>query len=138
MPRRRGQRARAKKRRGATMAKSKSVVRKKTKRSTAVQSDVKSLRVPADLAQQIDRWAKALGEDSHSEAIRSLLGIGLSAADRSAPMPIAPVPQSNLRGAAKPKTGTDHPADERPDGLESPDRRENENSWLRVPIPNAH
>ncbi len=118
------------------MAKSKSIVRKKT--TTAVQSDVKSLRVPADLAQQIDRWAKAMGEDSHSEAIRSLLGIGLSAADRSAPMPIEPVPQSNLRGAAKPKTGTDHPADERPDGLESPDRRENEKSWLRVPIPNAH
>jgi hypothetical protein len=71
------------------MAKSKSIVRRTT---TAVQSDVKSLRLPADLAQQIDRWAKAMGEDSHSEAIRPLLGIGLSAADRSAPMP-APVPK---------------------------------------------
>jgi hypothetical protein len=116
------------------MAKSKSIVRRTT---TAVQSDVKSLRLPADLAQQIDRWAKAMGEDSHSEAIRPLLGIGLSAADRSAPMP-APVPQSDLRGVAKPKTGTDHLADERPDGLEYPDRREDEKSWLRVPTPSAH
>jgi metal-responsive CopG/Arc/MetJ family transcriptional regulator len=64
------------------MAKSKSVVRKKTKRSTAVQRHVKSLRLPADLAQRIDRWAKAMGKDSHSEAMRHLLEIGLSAAKR--------------------------------------------------------
>src|ERR1700750_264453 len=101
---------------GATMAKSKSTVRKKT--TTAVQRDGKSLRLPADLAQQIDRWAKAMGQDSHSEAMRSLLGIGLSATDRSAPMPIAPVPQSDLRSVATPKTGTDPLANERPDGLD--------------------
>jgi hypothetical protein len=118
------------------MAKSKSIVRKKT--TTAVQRDGKSLRLPADLAQQIDRWAKAMGEDSHSEAMRSLLGIGLSAADRSAPMPIAPVPRSDLRGAAKPKTGTDPLGDQRPDGLEYPDQREDEKSWLRGPTPSAH
>jgi len=73
--------ARAKKRQGASMAKSKSVVRKKTKRPTAVHH-VKSLRLPADLAQRIDRWAKAMGKDSHSEAMRHLLEIGLSAAKR--------------------------------------------------------
>jgi hypothetical protein len=54
------------------MAKSKSIVRKRT--ATAVQRDVKSLRMPADLAQQIDRWAKAMGEDSHSEAMRPCSG----------------------------------------------------------------
>ena len=118
------------------MAKSKSLVGKKT--TTAVPRDVKSLRLPVDLAQQIDRWAKAMGEDSHSEAIRPLLGIGLSAADRSAPMPIAPLPRSDLRGAAKPKTGTDPLADQRPDGLEYPDQREDEKLWLRVPTPSTH
>ena len=117
------------------MAKSKSLVGKKT--TTAVPRDVKSLRLPADLAQQIDRWAKAMGEDSHSEAIRPLLGIGLSAADRSTPMP-APVPQSDLRGVAKPKSGIDPFADERPDGLDRPDRREDEKLWLRVPTPSTH
>jgi hypothetical protein len=116
------------------MAKSKSVVRKKTKRPTAVQRQVKSLRLPADLAQRIDRWAKAMGEDSHSEAMRHLLEIGLSAADRSAPMPIAPVPQADLRGVAKPKSGIDPFADERPGGgLDRPDRREDEKS-----TPSAH
>ena len=118
------------------MTKSKSTVRKRT--TTAVRRDVNSLRLPADLAQQIDRWAKAMGEDSHSEAIRPLLGIGLSAADRSAPMPIAPAPQSDFRGAAKPKTGTDPLADQRPDGLGNSDRREDEKLWLRVPTPGAH
>jgi hypothetical protein len=115
------------------MAKSKSIVRKKT--TTAVQSDVKSLRLPADLAQQIDRWAKAMGEDSHSEAMRPLLEIGLSAADRSAPMPIAPVP---LRGVAKPKTGSDLLADERPERIDNSDGQKDEKLWLRVPTPSAH
>jgi hypothetical protein len=120
------------------MAKSKSVVRKNTKRPTAVQRHVKSLRLPADLAQQIDRWAKAMGEDSHSEAMRHLFEIGLSAADRSAPMPIAPVPQGDLRGMAKPKTGIDPLADEQPGGLDCPDRPEDKKLWLRVPTPSAH
>ena len=52
------------------MAKSKSVVRKKT--TTAAQRAAKSL-LPADLAQQIDRWTKAMGEDSYSEAMRPCL-----------------------------------------------------------------
>jgi hypothetical protein len=117
------------------MAKSKSIVRKRT--ATAVQRDPRALRLPADLAQQIDRWAKAMGEDSHSEAMRPLLGTGLSAPDRSALMP-APVPQSDFRGVAEPKTGTDHLADERPEGSEYADRREGEESWLRVPTPSAH
>jgi hypothetical protein len=120
------------------MAKSKSVVRKKTERPTAVQRHVNSLRLPADLAQQIDRWAKAMGEDSHSEGMRHLLEIGLSAADRSAPMPIAPVPQGDLRGVAKPKSGIDPFADEQPGGVDRPDRREDEKLWLRVPTPNTH
>jgi hypothetical protein len=114
------------------------VVRKNTKRPTAVQRHVKSLRLPADLAQQIDRWAKAMGEDSHSEAMRHLFEIGLSAADRSAPMPIAPVPQGDLRGVAKPKTGIDPFADEQPGGLDCPDRPEDKKLWLRVPTPSAH
>src|ERR1700759_153168 len=121
---------------GGTMANSKSTVRKKT--TTAVKRDGKSLRLPADLAQQIDRWAKAMGEDSHSEAMRPLLGIGLSAVDRCASMPIAPVPPGDLGGGAKPKTGTDHLADVRPDGLDYPDRREDEKLWLRVPTLDAH
>jgi hypothetical protein len=115
------------------MAKSKSIVRKKT--TTAVPRDAKSLRLPADLAQQIDRWTKAMGEDSHSEAMRPLLEIGLSVADRSAPMPIAPVPQSDLRGVVQPKTGPDPLADQRPDGLDYLDRRDDEKLWLRVPFP---
>jgi hypothetical protein len=73
---------RAKKRRRASMAKSKSVVRKKTRRPTAAQHPVKSLRLPADLAKRVDRWAKAMGKDSHSEAMRHLLEIGLSAPKR--------------------------------------------------------
>jgi metal-responsive CopG/Arc/MetJ family transcriptional regulator len=64
------------------MAKSKSVARKKTKRPTAVRPQVKSLRLPTDLVQRIDRWAKAMGKDSHSEAMRHLLEIGLNAAKR--------------------------------------------------------
>jgi hypothetical protein len=120
------------------MAKSKSVVRKKTKRPMAVQLHVKSLRLPANLAQRIDHWAKAMGEDSHSEAMRHLLEIGLSAEDRSAPMPIAPVPQDDLRSVAKPKSGIDPFADEQPGGLACPDRREDEKLWLRVPTPSAH
>jgi metal-responsive CopG/Arc/MetJ family transcriptional regulator len=38
--------------------------------------------MPADLAARIDRWAKANGKDSHSEAMRHLLEIGLSAPKR--------------------------------------------------------
>ena len=107
-------RRRQRARQGVRMAKSRSLVRNET--TTAVQSSAKSLRLPADLAQQIDRWTKAMGEDSHSEAMRPLLGNGLSVADRSAPSPIAPVPQSDLRGVVTPKTGTDRLADQRPDG----------------------
>jgi hypothetical protein len=115
------------------MAKSRSLVRNET--TTAVQSSAKSLRLPADLAQQIDRWTKAMGEDSHSEAMRPLLGNGLSVADRSAPSPIAPVPQSDLRGVVTPKTGTDRLADQRPDGLDYLDRRDDEKG---TPTPSAH
>jgi hypothetical protein len=119
------------------MAKSKSVVRKKTERPTAVQRHVNSLRLPADLAQQIDRWAKAMGEDSHSEGMRHLLELGLSAADRSAPMPVAPVPQGDVPGVAKPKSGVDPLVVEQLGGLVRPDRREDEKLWLRVPTPST-
>ena len=48
----------------------------------AAHHPVKSLRLPADLAERIDRWAKAMGKDSHSEAMRHLLEIGLRAPKR--------------------------------------------------------
>jgi hypothetical protein len=70
------------------------MAKSKSQRPTAVRRHVNSLRLPADLPQQIDRWAKAMGEDSHSEGMRHLLEIGLSAADRSAPMPIALFPKA--------------------------------------------
>jgi hypothetical protein len=107
------------------MAKSKSIIRKKT--TTAAQRDANSLRLPADLAQQIDRWTKAMGQDSYSEAMRPLLEIGLSVADESAPTPIAPA-----------KTGTDPVADQQPDGLDYHDRRDDETLWLRAPTPSGH
>ena len=118
------------------MAKSKFIIRKKT--IPAVQGDARTLRLPADLAQQIDRWTKAMGQDSHPEALRPLLGIGLSVANRSAPMPIAPLPQSDLRGMVKPRTETDSLADQRPDGLDYLERRDDEKSRLRGPTPSAH
>jgi metal-responsive CopG/Arc/MetJ family transcriptional regulator len=40
---------------------------------------VKSLLLPADLAECIDQWAKRNGKGSHSEAMRHLLEIGLGA-----------------------------------------------------------
>jgi hypothetical protein len=61
------------------MAKSKSIARKKTRRQTAAQRPVKSLRLTAGLA---ERMAKAMGKDSYSEAMRHLLEIGLSAPKR--------------------------------------------------------
>jgi metal-responsive CopG/Arc/MetJ family transcriptional regulator len=67
---------------GASVAKSKSAARKKAKRTTAAQHKVKSLRLPPDLAERIDRWARAMGKDSRSEAMRHLLEIGLSAPKR--------------------------------------------------------
>jgi hypothetical protein len=33
--------------------------------------------MPADLVPRIDRWAKRNGKDSHSEAMRHLLELGL-------------------------------------------------------------
>jgi hypothetical protein len=38
--------------------------------------------MPKDLGKRIERWAKAMGKDSHSEAMRHLLEIGLSAPKR--------------------------------------------------------
>ena len=40
---------------------------------------VKTLRMTPDLALRIDAWARANGKDSHSEAMRHLLEIALSA-----------------------------------------------------------
>ena len=114
------------------------MAKSKSQRPTAVQRHVNSLRLPADLAQQIDRWAKAMGEDSHSGGMRHLLEIGLSAADRSAPVPIGPLPRGDLRGAAKPKSGIDPFAVEQPGGLDRPGRREDEKLSLRVPTPSTH
>jgi hypothetical protein len=64
------------------MAKAKSVTRKKTGRPATGKDPMKTVRMPADLAARIDRWAKANGKDSHSEAMRHLLEIGLSAPKR--------------------------------------------------------
>jgi hypothetical protein len=118
------------------MAKSKPIVRKKA--TTAARRDATSLRLPADLAQQIDRWTKAMGEDSHSAAMRPLLGIGLTAADRSsAPMPIAPATQSDLRGMVAPNAATNPLAGQRLDDLDRLDGRNDEKLWLREPTPGA-
>ena len=51
--------------------------------------------MPGDLAMRIDEWAKLNGKDSHSEAMRHLLEIGLIAPTlQSAHAPVAPVPRS--------------------------------------------
>ena len=48
-----------------------------------------------DLAVRIDEWANLNGKDSHSEAMRHLLEIGLIAPTlQSAHAPVAPVPRS--------------------------------------------
>jgi hypothetical protein len=79
-----------------------------------------------------------MGEDSHSDAMRPLLEIGLSVADRSAPMPTAPVPQSDSRALIEPRTGIDAVTDQGPDGLNYLDRRDDEKLWLRAQTPGAH
>ena len=61
------------------MAKSKSVTRKTRGRPATGERPVKTVRLSPDLAQRIDAWAKANGKDSHSEAMRHLLELGLSA-----------------------------------------------------------
>jgi hypothetical protein len=58
------------------MAKAKSVTRKKPGRPATGHDPVKTLRMTADLAERIDRWAKRNGKDSHSEAMRHLLELG--------------------------------------------------------------
>ncbi len=62
----------------------KSVAGKKTARSAKRKAPVKTIRLPPDLAERIDRWAKAMGKESHSEAMRHLLELGLSAPKRKA------------------------------------------------------
>jgi len=64
------------------MAKAKSVTRKKKGRPAAAWHPVKTLRMPADLVARIDLWAKRNGTDSHSEAMRHLLELGLRAPKR--------------------------------------------------------
>jgi hypothetical protein len=41
--------------------------------------DAAAAGMPKDLGKRIERWAKAMGKDSHSDAMRHLLEIGLSA-----------------------------------------------------------
>jgi hypothetical protein len=73
------------------MAKSKSEIRKKTGRPVTRKAPVKTLRMPPDLALRIDAWARANGKDSHSEAMRHLLEIALSApAPQKAHAPAGP------------------------------------------------
>jgi hypothetical protein len=51
----------------------------KTGRPVTGKAPVKTLRMPPDLAARIDRWAKANGKESHSEAMRHLLELALRA-----------------------------------------------------------
>ena len=62
----------------------KSTIRKRTRRPATVKAPVKTLRLPPDLAERIDRWAKAMGKESHSEAMRHLLELGLKTPKRKA------------------------------------------------------
>ena len=64
------------------MAKSIPVTRKKRGRPPTGQDPVKTVRLPPDLDQRISEWAKANGKDSHSEAMRHLLELGLSVPKR--------------------------------------------------------
>jgi hypothetical protein len=64
------------------MAKSKSAIRKMTGRPATRGDPVKTVRMLPDLSGRIDRWAKANGKESHSEAMRHLLELGLSAPKR--------------------------------------------------------
>jgi metal-responsive CopG/Arc/MetJ family transcriptional regulator len=41
--------------------------------------DAAAVSMPKDLGKRIERWAKAMGQDSHSEAMRHLLELGLKA-----------------------------------------------------------
>jgi hypothetical protein len=66
----------------------KSVARRKTGRPAKADASVKSLLLPADLAERIDRWAQRNGKDSHSVAVQHLLELGLKA-----PIPKAAINQ---------------------------------------------
>jgi Arc/MetJ-type ribon-helix-helix transcriptional regulator len=61
------------------MAKSKSAILKTTGRPAKWGNPVKTVRMSPDLSERIDRWAKRNGKDSHSEAMRHLLELGLKA-----------------------------------------------------------
>jgi Arc/MetJ-type ribon-helix-helix transcriptional regulator len=69
------------------MAKAKSVTRKRKERPATGESPVKAVRLPPDLAERIERWAKANGKESHSEAMRHLLELGLSTPKRKSSAP---------------------------------------------------
>jgi hypothetical protein len=66
------------------MAKAKSVTPKKTGRPATGHDPVKTIRMSSDLVERIDQWAKRNGKDSHSEAMRHLLELGLRAPKRKA------------------------------------------------------
>jgi Arc/MetJ-type ribon-helix-helix transcriptional regulator len=66
------------------MGKSRSAIRKKTGRPATRGDPVKTVRLPPDLSERIDRWAKAMGKESYSEAMRHLLELGLSVPKRKA------------------------------------------------------
>jgi hypothetical protein len=75
------------------MAKSKSGMQ--SGRLVTRKAPAKTRRMPTDLATRIDAWAKANGKESHSEAMRHLLEIGLIApTPQSAPSSVAPAPLS--------------------------------------------
>jgi Ribbon-helix-helix protein, copG family len=85
--------------------------RKKTRRPARAEASVKSLLLPADLAERIDRWAKRNGKDSHSEAMRHLLELGLK----------APTPQDSHAPAQLSKAAINQIADrtvERSDAMQ--------------------
>jgi len=63
---------------------------------------VKTLRMPPDLALRIDAWARANGKESHSEAMRHLLEIALSApAPQKAHAPAGKAGRASKRKGAK-------------------------------------
>jgi hypothetical protein len=60
------------------MAKSKNVERETRGLSATGENPVVTIRLPLELAQQIDAWAEANGEESRSHAMLRLLGTVLN------------------------------------------------------------
>jgi hypothetical protein len=64
------------------MAKSKTIERETSGLSATGENPVVTIRLPLELAQQIDAWAEANGEESRSHAMLRLLGMALNVPKR--------------------------------------------------------